>query len=312
MDKRRFDLILERFCQGRLRGRGLSDLTIKGYRQDLQSLYEFMSLRGIESFLMFNREDVRSYLSWLLILDYARTSISRKLSVVRTFFAWLVEEGRLEFNPVSRRASLKNTKSLPRFLMEDEVSRLISAASETKKNSDISLRDVAMLELIYGSGLRVSEVASLKKDSVDLASMQIRVVGKGSKERIVLFGDLAADALKVYLENARPRLFVKKENHSLFLSMRGDGLSVRSVQDRVSRYARIAGLNSNVHVHTLRHSFATHMVDHGADIRVVQELLGHSTPTTTQIYTHVTGREASRTYLSSHPMADIEESEELS
>jgi len=196
--------------------------------------------------------------------------------------------------------------------MEDEVSRLISAASETKKNSDISLRDVAMLELIYGSGLRVSEVASLKKDSVDLASMQIRVVGKGSKERIVLFGDLAADALKVYLENARPRLFVKKENHSLFLSMRGDGLSVRSVQDRVSRYARIAGLNSNVHVHTLRHSFATHMVDHGADIRVVQELLGHSTPTTTQIYTHVTGREASRTYLSSHPMADIEESEELS
>lgn len=307
MDERTFDVTLERFCQGRLELKGLSHLTVKGYQQDLKSLHAFMSLRGIESFQMFNREDVRSYLSWLLELNYARTSISRRLSVLRTFFAWLVEERQLEANPVSRRASLKKKKSLPRFLMEDEVRRLIIAAAETKKNSDISLRDVAMLELVYGSGLRVSEVASLRIDSVDLDSMQVRVLGKGSKERMVLFGDFAADALKVYIENVRPRVFLKKGSRFLFLSRSGDGLSVRSVQDRVRIYARTAGLSSNVHVHTLRHSFATHMVDHGADIRVVQELLGHSTPTTTQIYTHVTGREANRTYRSAHPMAEFEE-----
>ena len=306
MNAQAFDLFADNFCNNLERLRGLSSFTVRGYRADLKSVGEFMVTEEISSVGEFDRQDVRRYLSWLLELGYQRSSIVRKLSVLRRFFGWMLDEGYLKINPVPRRLPMKKDRILPRFLSKEEISRMIVATTEVSGKSWISLRDAALLELMYGAGLRVSEVSSSDLSGLDLVTNQIKVEGKGSKERISLFGLPAARALKLYLENARLYLLNEKNTDALFVSRDGNRLSVRSIQDRVVKYARASGLGQRVHAHTLRHSFATHMIDGGADLRVVQELLGHSTPETTQIYTHVTGSQARKTYILAHPMSDID------
>ena len=306
MNAQAFDLFADNFCNNLERLRGLSSFTVRGYRADLKSVGEFMVTEEISSVGEFDRQDVRRYLSWLLELGYQRSSIVRKLSVLRRFFGWMLDEGYLKINPVPRRLPMKKDRILPRFLNKEEISRMIVATTEVSGKSWISLRDAALLELMYGAGLRVSEVSSSDLSGLDLVTNQIKVEGKGSKERISLFGLPAARALKLYLENARLCLLNEKNTDSLFVSRDGNRLSVRSIQDRVVKYARVSGLGQRVHAHTLRHSFATHMIDGGADLRVVQELLGHATPETTQIYTHVTGSQARKSYILAHPMSEIE------
>ena len=174
--------------------------------------------------------------------------------------------------------------------------------------SNRGIRDKALLELIYATGLRVSEVSSLNLESVNLETRELRVIGKGSKERIVLIGTAARDAIRTYLSEVRPQVASREADGALFVNRYGARLSQRSIQKTVREQAAHAGLGTQVHTHTLRHSFATHLLEGGADLRVVQDLLGHASPATTQIYTHITNTEARRAYMSSHPRASASQS----
>ncbi|MBI15589.1 MAG: tyrosine recombinase [Chloroflexi bacterium] len=315
MDKYYFTSISSEYLNEMTHVRGLSEVTIRGYSQDLNTLFKFLIQDSIDEFSDFNRMSVRRYLSWLDNSDYSRSSIVRKLSVLRNFFRWLHSKDYIKIDPVPLRVPMKKPKLLPKVLSENEIDRLVSAVisynTDLKNNNIFTARDIAILELIYGSGLRVSELAALNVDDIDFEDLKTRVIGKGNKERIVLFGEIAKNCLLDYMSIYRPKMLkdFDSSQNALFLSTRGTRLSVRSIQHRIKNYAKYAGLSSWVHPHTLRHSFATHMMDGGADIRVVQELLGHSSPATTQIYTHVTGAQAVKTYMAAHPAAGIDEEE---
>ena len=280
--------------------RDLAPLTIRNYRADLEPLYQFTLQRRIPTLAGLDRGAVRSYLAWLNELGYVRASIARKLSVLRTFLRWLIRQGVITEDPLPRRGVMKVESRLPRFLSADEARRLIEAPQLSKA---LGPRDRTLLELIYGAGLRVSETTGLNVGDVNPETRELRVTGKGSKQRVVLMGTPAVEALLLYLREERPRLEGPQSGHALFLGRFGARLSQRSVQRKVRRYAAEAGLGPRVHTHTLRHSFATHLLEGGADLRVVQELLGHASPATTQIYTHVTNAQARRAYMASHPRA---------
>ena len=291
-----------------LRYRGLSDATVRTYAQDLNTFVEFLSMTKINKFDDVDRRTVRRFLAFLVDSAYKRSSISRKLSVLRGFYRWLVSEEISTVDPVPRRSTMKKENRLPRFLSHEEISRLIDSPKSGASSESLVNRDVALFELIYAAGLRVSEVNSIDIGDIDLDSKTLRIVGKGDKERISLIGTSAALALGKYVNADRAKVKNADLIDALFLSSRGSRLSVRSIQSIVKKHSRSAGLGSEVHTHTLRHSFATHLINGGADLRIVQDLLGHSSPVTTQIYTHVTGVESRKSYQDAHPLA--QESEE--
>ena len=300
MEEREWRSLIARFDEHLKAERGLAALTVRNYKTDLEPLFDYMRHREIPSLKALNRTTLRGYLAWLGQLGYVRPSIARKLSVLRTFLRWLLRLGLLEEDPLPRRGVMKLDRRLPRFLSQAEAERLVQAP---ETSADLGVRDRALLELAYGAGLRVSEVRGLNTGEVNLGTRELRVTGKGSKERVVLIGDVARDALALYLREVRPKLADRKSGNALFLNRYGARLSQRAIQKKVRHYASKAGLGSGVHTHTLRHSFATHMLEGGADLRVVQELLGHASPATTQVYTHVTRAEAKKVYLAAHPRA---------
>lgn len=277
--------------------RGLSDLTVRNYRTDLQPLFDFMQVTGIADMAELDRHALREYLAWLMELGYVRSSVVRKLSTLRSLLRWLLREGLIPADPLPRRGAVKTDRRLPKFLSSQDTARLLDAIDDSTPSG---ARDRAMLEVIYAAGLRVSEAHGLSLSDVNLGGRELRVTGKGSKQRVALLGRTAAGALSRYLDHVRPNLVSDPSETALFVNLRGGRLSQRSIQERVRRHAGAAGLD-DVHTHTLRHSFATHLLEGGADLRVVQELLGHSSPATTQIYTHVTGARARQVYLSAHP-----------
>jgi site-specific recombinase XerD len=283
--------------------KGLAKLTVRNYKADLQPLYEFMQLRGLDGLKALDRYTLRAYLAWLVELGYSRSSVVRKLSGLRSFLKWLLREKLIDKDPLPRRGVIKRESRLPRFLSKEEAASLMTAPDTSEK---LGLRDRALLELIYAAGLRVSEARDLNVEDMNLHTRELRVTGKGSKQRMVLIGRAAGDALALYLAQLRPKLATRRSGTALFLGRLGSRLSQRSIQDKVRRYAARAGLSSGVHTHTLRHSFATHLLAGGADLRVVQELLGHASPATTQIYTHVTQSKAREVYLAAHPRAKRE------
>ena len=287
--------------------KGLADLTIRNYTTDLTPLCDYMEMKSISALEELDRTSLRAYLAWLSELGYVRSSMVRKLSALRTFLRWLVRHGVIADDPLPRRGVMKRESRLPRFLSEAEAAKLVHSP-DTSDN--LGLRDRALLEVVYGAGLRVSEARDLELRNVNMEAKELRVTGKGSKQRVVLIGDAARDALSVYLRDVRPKLAGDESGNALFLNRSGGRLSQRSIQQKVRRYATKAGLGPGVHTHTLRHSFATHLLEGGADLRVVQELLGHASPATTQVYTHVTGSQAREVYLASHPRstADDEDS----
>ena len=297
MDAAEWQDVMSRFRDHLVAERGLAELTVRNYMSDLEPLRDFMADREIGSFGELDRRRVRAYLAWLQEIGYVRSSISRKLSSLRNLFKWLNRMGIAEHDPLPPRGAFKMDSRLPRFLSQEEAAKLVSSPDPS---SDKRIRDKALLELVYAAGLRVSEVGGLNLDSVNLETRELRVTGKGSKDRVVLVGQSARDAIKVYLSEVRSAAPGGSED-ALFLNRYGGRLSERSIQKIVREYATRAGLGGQVHTHTLRHSFATHLLEGGADLRVVQELLGHSSPATTQIYTHITGKEARRAYMSAHP-----------
>ena len=301
MDEREWASALQKFSTHLTAEKSLAALTVRNYLTDLASLAEYMRARSIPQLENLDRITLRAYLAWLVQLGYARSSVVRKLSALRSFLRWLAKEGLIDGDPLPRRGVMKREHRLPDFLSQHESARLVEAPDAS---TPVGLRDRAILEVTYGAGLRVSEVHGLGVSSVNLRARELRVIGKGSKERMVLFGEAASAALYAYLGEARPHLANRTSGNALFLNRFGGRLTQRSIQEKVRRYAARAGLRSGVHTHTLRHSFATHLLEGGADLRVVQDLLGHSSPATTQIYTHVTQGKARDVYMAAHPRAE--------
>ena len=280
--------------------RDLADLTVRNYLSDIEPLKDYMEDRKIAAFADLDRRAVRGYLAWLHNLGYVRPSVARKLSALRALFRWLNREGIADHDPLPARGAFKTDSRLPRFLSQNEADKLMKAPDPTTAKG---LRDRALLELVYSAGLRVSEVCDLNIGGVNLQTRELRVTGKGSKERVALIGSAARDALSAYIRDERSRLASPDADEPLFVNRYGARLSRRSIQKAVREYAARAGLGTQVHTHTLRHSFATHLLEGGADLRVVQDLLGHASPATTQIYTHVTKTEARQAYMAAHPRA---------
>jgi tyrosine recombinase XerC len=257
-------------------------------------------MKKIDSLEKVNKQILRDYIMWLMDQRVAKTSITCKLSAIRSFYVYLQKEGLIQENPLEKISSPKLDRRLPSYLTSDEINRFILAPDISKP---VGQRDRAILELLYAAGLRVSELVHLKLSQIDMDTREIRVIGKGSKERLVLMGKPAEEAIAAYLKEGRPKLSSKKKTDVVFINRYGQPLIERRIQKMVKQYAKQTGINKRVHPHTIRHTFATHLLDGGADLRVVQELLGHASLTTTQIYTHVSKSQAKKVYLAAHPLA---------
>jgi len=274
--------------------RGASRHTLRGYATDLAEFRAFLSGEGLDDLVDADPRAIRAWLVRLHDRKLAKSSIARKLATVRSCFRYLARLGVVEFNPARQVRSPRLPKRLPSFLPKDESKGLLDAETE---QSEAGLRDHALLELLYATGLRVAECCGLDLDDVDRRRGAVRVMGKGGKERVVPAGDAALGALDAWLS-------VRGEDSgALFTNSRGGRLGTRSVHRIVKRRARAAGIDRRVTPHTLRHTFATHMLGEGADLRLIQELLGHSRLTTTQRYTHVSPEHLMKVYDSAHPRA---------
>jgi len=286
--------------------RNASVYTIRNYTADLLGFFDFLRDKGISSLQEVDRHILRNYLSHLVEQGFAKVSIARKLSAIRSFYRYLLREEAVSESPAATTSSPKLDKRLPEFLTREETVRLLEAPDLSTPQGQ---RDRALLELLYASGIRVSEMANLNPEQVNLVTGEIRVWGKGSKERMVLIGKPAIQALSAYLSRGRPKLSVGKRSNALFLNRYGGRLPARRIQKILAKYTSLANIDKRVHPHLLRHTFATHLLDGGADLRVVQELLGHAKLSSTQIYTHVSKTQAKKVYLSAHPMAQKKDSE---
>jgi len=272
--------------------RNLSAYTLRNYRSDLSDFARYLETEERIGPLEVDRQSFRRYLAQLHEAGMATASVGRKVSTVHTFYRYLVREGYLERDPLMGVSSPKRERRLPKVLGKEQLTAMIEAADSDEA---LGLRDRAILELMYAAGLRLAEVVSLDVTGIDLAEHLVRVRGKGNKERMVVIGRPAAQALHRYLREGRPELAGAGET-ALFVNRDGKRLSGRSVQKIVRKHALMAGLDQHVFPHLLRHSFATHLLDGGAELRVVQELLGHASASTTQIYTHVTEEQQRRVY----------------
>lgn len=278
--------------------RDVSPHTRTAYRRDIRQFLLFLNSSGIEAWEGVTAPIARRYVAHLS-QRYARAAIARKLSALRTLFRFLYREGKVARNPLALIAAPKQPKRLPKFLTREEMAAMLSAPdSETP----IGLRDRALLEVLYATGMRVGELVSLHVRDVILGD-EFRIIGKGRRERIVLVTAAAREALARYLEDGRPRLLRRRDSGALFLNARGGRLSDRGVRLIVDRHIRAAAFDRRVSPHVLRHTFATHLLDGGADLRTVQELLGHVNLSTTQIYTHVSRDWLKRVHAQAHPRA---------
>ncbi len=277
-----------------------SPYTLRNYRREIGEFIDFLKNKQITTWDKVDKEVVRDYLAWLNSEDYAKASIARRLSELRSFCRYLIRERVLTANPFDVVSAPKLPKRLPRFLSTEEVKVLLSAPDSSDPQG---MRDRAIIELLYAAGMRVSELVSLNLADIDSARAQIKVLGKGNKERLVLIGKPALRAALTYIREGRPKLVGRKTSNAIFLNRFGTRLTVRSVQMILEKYAMKAGIKGAVTPHVLRHTFATHLLDGGADLRSVQELLGHESLSTTQIYTHVTQAKAKEVYMNSHPGA---------
>ncbi len=282
--------------------KGASPYTLRNYGSEIGQFAAFLEARDITSWDAVTPRLLEEWLGELARAGIAPASVSRRLYEVRAFFHFLARRGYLEENPLASVKGPKLGRRLPRYLTVDEVFALLRAADG---DSPFALRDRAILELLYGSGIRLGELVALNVDDVDLERRELWVrEGKGGEERIALFGRVAAAVLRTYLSQGRPALVnPDRPTPALFLNRYGGRLSRVSVTNIVHRYARLAGIRKEVTPHMLRHSFATHLMEGGADVRVVQELLGHKSPQTTQIYTHVSQEHLKRVYDRYHPRA---------
>jgi integrase/recombinase XerC len=278
--------------------------TLRNYLSDLEQFASFLrslypgglDLRKVDTL------NLRTYLGFLHQKGLSKASVMRKLSALRTFFRFLLREGYLDANPARAMGTPRQVKRVPRVLSEEEAARLVEAPPSPEVKTLAGLRDRALLELLYATGMRASEVVGLDMERLLLSEGIVRVFGKGRKERIVPFGEPAARAIRAYLE-ARPDGAKLGPASPVFCNLKGGRLTSRSLQRIVERYIRMVPTEKDASPHTLRHSFATHLLGRGADLRAIQELLGHESLSTTQKYTHVAASQLKAVYDSAHPRA---------
>jgi integrase/recombinase XerC len=298
--------LLDRFLSY-LEAQNSSPYTIKNYGNDIGQFLDYCREQGVNALEQIDRSLLRNYLAELDGVGYVKASISRRVAELRSFGNYLVREHVLDHNPFRAVSAPRVPQRLPKYLTVAEVDALAAAPDTT---TPLGLRDRAIVEVLYGAGLRVSELVGLDVGDADLRQGQVRVMGKGGKERIGLLGRPATRAIRAYLEAGRPALLAKRKasvmTHALWLNHRGGRLSVRGVAMMLDKVGKQAGIRTHVSPHVLRHSFATHLLDGGADLRVVQELLGHANLVTTQIYTHVSQSRAREVYVRAHPRAGEE------
>ncbi len=297
------DPALESFLQYLKGERHYSSLTAVAYRSDIEQFMDYMTgIRKPGSFSWkVSREDIRQYLGILIRHGMNKRSVGRKLASLRAFFRYLSKEGIVEVNPAAGLSAPKTDKVLPEFLREDEI---LKAMEMIRPETTADVRDRAILELFYGTGMRLSELTGLNLDSLDLRAGTVRVYGKGGKERILPLGKMAGRYIGAYLER-RDKLKPVTGNDALFLNLQGTRLSPRGVQLLVRKWLEKVSERKQLSPHVLRHTFATHLLDHGADLKAVKELLGHSSLSTTQIYTHLTVDRLKRVYQQAHPRAEL-------
>jgi integrase/recombinase XerC len=299
--------LIEQFLEHLRYERNVSAHTLRNYSSDLEQFLQFLTAGDKRKAPEISEIDHLTIREWLASLHSAhktKASIARKLAALRTFFQFLVREGLLELNPAKLVATPKLEKKLPKHLSIEEAIRFIESPDP---ETDLGKRDRAMLELLYATGVRVAELTTLNLADVDFGNQLARVTGKRRKQRIVPFGDPASAAMRNYLE-VRDKFLMnapvsKRDEEALFLNYQGTRITTRSVGRMVEKYIRICAGMHNISPHALRHSFATHLLDSGADLRDIQELLGHARLSTTQVYTHVSMEKLIEVYDKAHPKA---------
>jgi integrase/recombinase XerC len=290
--------LLDRFAGYLEHQRALAPLTVRNYVTDVWPFAEYLRAHSIDSFDHVGRISLRAYLAWLISMGYVSRSVSRKLSALRAFYGFLKQEGLASRDETDLVTAPRGAANLPPVANLRGIEALLDAPSSSTATG---VRDRAILELAYAAGLRLSEIAGLDTGDVNATTREVRVTGKGSRERTVIMGVPAAVAIERYLNSVPGGSAVR--DGAMFLNRFGTRLSTRSIQNLVKKHALAAGLDLGFSTHTIRHSFATHLLDGGADLRVVQDLLGHASPQTTQIYTHVSTASARKAYLAAHPRA---------
>jgi integrase/recombinase XerD len=296
---------IQRFLDHLMIERGLSGHTVAAYRRDLERYATFLRARGITDVRRVDERAVAAHVAAVSASTYGdgrryrATSVVRALSSVRAFHRFLLRDGKISSDPTSAVIRPKLPRSLPKPLSVDDVARVLAHPDRSAKG----LRDRAVLETLYGAGLRISELVGLDVDDLDLQEGSVRVLGKGGKERDVPIGRYARDAISTYLTRVRPQIVTARSRSALFLNLRGGRLTRQGCTGIVQQHAVGAGIRKKVSPHTFRHSFATHLLEGGADVRVVQELLGHASVATTQVYTLVTRQHLREVYFTSHPRA---------
>jgi len=281
---------------------GFSEHTLRAYHKDLLQFDNFLKVEKYSSLETINHLLLRRFLAVLRSKNYSKTTIARKLASIRSFFKFLIREGELASNPFEMLRTPKQDKKLPHFLSINEVDVLL----ETPDRSTVmGLRDMAIMETLYSTGIRVSELVGLDEGNIDFFAGMIKVQGKGKKERLVPIGSHAIKAINEYLDSRSKSKKEEEEKVSrsepLFLNKFGGRLTARSVARSLNKYLKMSGVNLLTSPHTFRHSFATHLLDKGADLRSVQEMLGHSSLSTTQVYTHITTERLKNVYDKAHP-----------
>lgn len=281
--------------------RGYSEKTQKAYQEDFEDFQRFLAETGSDDYLTIDHRDVRIYLSLLNDKHYSRNSISRKIASLRAFYQFLLKQEVIAENPFTYIHLKKKNAKLPRFFYEEEMAVLFQ---QVQGDEPLTQRNRSLLEIIYGSGLRVSECAGLKRSDIDWGGEVLLIHGKGNKDRYVPFSQHANHALKEYLQNGRVELTRGKEPHDfVFVNKNGGPLTSRGIEYILDQLIKKSTLNSKIHPHMLRHTFATHLLNNGADMRTVQELLGHANLSSTQIYAHVTKESLQKNYRQFHPRA---------
>ncbi|WP_073005108.1 tyrosine recombinase XerC [Virgibacillus chiguensis] len=280
-----------------------SPYTIKYYMQDLEVFFSFLHTERLTRFCDVDERIVRVFLNTLYDQRLSRKSVSRKISALRTFYKYLEREDVVDVNPFSAIRLPKTESKIPGFLYEKELEKLFEVSNLTQP---LGQRNQALIELLYATGIRVSECRQLILDNIDFYIGTVFVQGKGRKERYIPYGKFAKIALETYIQDGRKALLAKsgQQTNALFLNNRGLPLTDRGIRDIMNKMVKNAALTVHVHPHKLRHTFATHLLNEGADLRSVQELLGHENLSTTQIYTHVTKDHLRRVYMRSHPRAN--------
>ena len=290
--------LIDEFCDALWLEDGLAQNTLEAYRRDLSQFATWLEAQHRKALISADQADIQSYLGYQFRKKTRATSVARLLSALKRFYRYCLRQGRIRADPTLKIDSPKLPRGLPKSLTEEDVENLLAAPRAEKT---LGLRDKAMLETLYASGLRVSELVKLKLGQVSQDMGVVRVVGKGSKERLVPLGEEAIAWIRQYLKEARPELLGGRAAGDLFVTTRGAAMTRQMFWHLLRRYAAQAGLKKSISPHTLRHAFATHLLNHGADLRVVQLLLGHSDISTTQIYTHVARERLKQLHARHHP-----------